>query len=68
MWFEMVKILLHFPTFYLVECGFSAVNEILTKKRNKINICIRGDIKLKLTNFKPNIEGLVAKHQPRGSH
>ena len=64
----LVKILLYLPTSYLVECGFSAVNKILTKERNKIDICIRGDIRLKLTNFKPNIEGLVAKHQPQGSH
>ena len=68
MWSEMVKILLYFPTIYLVECGFSAVNEILTKERNKIDICIRGDIRLKLTNFKPNVEGLVATHQPQRSH
>ena len=68
MWFEMVKILLYFPITYLVECGFSAVNKILTKERNKIDICIRGDIRLKLTNFKPNVEGLVAKHQPQESH
>ena len=65
---RLVKILLHFPTSYLVECGFSAVNKILTKERNKIDICIRVDIRLKLTNFKPNVEGLVAKHQSQGSH
>ena len=40
MWSEMVKIPQYFPTSYLVECGFSAVNKILTKKRNKIEICI----------------------------
>ena len=38
MWSEMVKIVLYFPTSYLVECGFSAVNKILTKKINKIDI------------------------------
>ena len=64
---RLVKIL-YFPTSYLVECGFSAVTKILTKERNKIEICIRGDIRLKLTNFKPNVEGLVAKHQLQGSH
>ena len=68
MWFKMVKMLLYFPTSYLVECGFSAVKKILTKERNKIDKCIRADIRLKLTNFKPNVESLVAKHQPRGSH
>ena len=65
MWSEMVKILLYLPTSYLIECGFSAV-KILIKERNKIGIYIRGDIRVKLTNFKSNVEGLVAKHQPRG--
>ena len=64
---RLVKMLLYFPSSYLVECGFSAINKILTKERNKIDICIRGDNRLKLTNFKPNVEGLVAKHQPQGS-
>ena len=39
-WSEMVKILLYFATSYLIECGFSAVNKILIKERNKKNICI----------------------------
>ena len=63
MWSKMV----HFLTSYLVDCDFSAVNKILIKERNKIDICIRGDIRLKLTNLKPNVEGLVAKHQLQGS-
>ena len=55
MWYEMVKILLYFPTSYLFECGFITENKFLTKKRNKVDICIRVDIRLKLTNFKPNV-------------
>ena len=65
---RLIKMLLYFPSSYLVECGFSAINKILTKERNKIDICIRGDNRLKLTNLKPNIEGLVAKNQPLGSY
>ena len=65
---QLVKMVLYFPSSYLVECGISAINKILTKERNKIDVCIRGDIRLKLTNFKPNVEGLVAKHQPQRSH
>ena len=64
---RLVKMLLYFPSSYLVECGFSAINKILIKERNKIDICMRGDNRLKLTNFKPNVEGLLAKHQPQGS-
>ena len=45
---RLVKILLYFPTSYLVKCGFSAVNKILTKERNKLDMCIRGDIRLNL--------------------
>ena len=68
MWSDIVKILLYFPTSYLVECGFSAVNKTLTKERNKIDVCVRRDIRLKLTNFKPIVEDLLAKYQPQGSH
>ena len=64
---RLVKMLLYFPFSYLVECGFSAINKILTKERNKIDIGIRGDHRQKLTNFKPNVEGLLTKHQPQGS-
>ena len=35
---RLVKMLLYFPSSYLVECGFSAINKILTKERNKIDI------------------------------
>ena len=67
-WSEMVKILLYFPVSYLIECGFSTVSKILTKERIKIDICIRGDIGLKLTDFKANVKGLAAKYQPKRSH
>ena len=49
------KNILPFPTSYLVECGFSAVTDILTKKRNRLDICERGDLRLKLTKFEPQI-------------
>ncbi|OAF71635.1 hypothetical protein A3Q56_00609 [Intoshia linei] len=41
---EMSRILLCFPTSYMVESGFSSVNKILTKDENQINICQRKDI------------------------
>ncbi len=68
MWSEIAKILLCFPTSYLVECGFSAVNKIVTKERNRIDICMGGDIRIKLTNLNPNNKNLAAKHQLQGSH
>ena len=36
--------LIAFPTSYLVEKGFSAVGFLLSKHRNGINICERGDL------------------------
>lgn len=62
------KLLLPFPTSYLVECGFSAVADILTKKRNRLDICDRGDLRLKLSKLQPSISELVSKHQAQGSH
>lgn len=60
--------LLPFPTTYLVECGFSTVNDILTKKRGTLDITKRGDLRIKLTNLTPNISKLVAEHCAQGSH
>jgi len=62
------KLLLPFPSSYLAECGFSAVNDILIKKRNRLDITQRGDLRLKLTKLEPNIKSLCTKHQAQGSH
>ena len=60
--------LLPFPTSYLVECGFSAVMDILTKKRNRLHICKRGDLRIKLSKLVPDVSALAKKHQAQGSH
>ena len=60
--------LLPFPTSYLVESGFSVVNDLLTKKRNKLDVTKRGDLRLRLTHLKPDIKALVACRQAHGSH
>ena len=62
------KALLPFPTTYLVECGFSTVSDILTKKRGRLQITDRGDLRLKLTSFDPDIDELVKGHSAQGSH
>lgn len=62
------KLLLPFPSSYLVECGFSAVNDLLLKKRNRLDITNRGDLRLKLTKFVPHIKTLCSTHQAQGSH
>ncbi|KAF2347940.1 hypothetical protein FHG87_021303 [Trinorchestia longiramus] len=53
---------------YMVEAGFSHANAIITKQRNRLNLKNDGDLQLKLTNFKPNINSLAAAHQAHPSH
>ncbi|XP_077288049.1 SCAN domain-containing protein 3-like [Arctopsyche grandis] len=43
LWAIARKFLIAFPSSYLVERGFSAVNNFLTKKRNRLQITERGD-------------------------
>lgn len=62
------KLLLPFPSSYLVECGFSAITDLLLKKRNRLDIFQRGDLRLKLTKLEPNIKSLCSRHQAQGSH
>ncbi|XP_067126189.1 protein FAM200C-like [Centruroides vittatus] len=62
------KLLLPFPSSYLAECGFSAVSDLLTKKRNRLDITQRGDLRLKLTKLEPDIKSLCKKHQVHKSH
>ena len=50
-------------------CDIEIVNENLQEELIELKCCDKSNyIRLKLTNFKPNVEGLVAKHQPQGSH
>ena len=67
-WHIARKLLIAFPSSYLVERGFSTVVNLLTKKRNKLDITNRGDLRLNLTKLKPNIEHLLSKHQAHPSH
>ncbi|KAL4712145.1 hypothetical protein ACJJTC_011006 [Scirpophaga incertulas] len=50
------------------ECGFSAVNDILNKKRNRLDITQHGDLRLKLTKIEPDIASLGVNHQAQNSH
>lgn len=68
LWAVVKKFLLCFPTSYLVEKGFSAVSRLLTKQRNKLNIVDRGDLRLLLSNIKPDINTLLNSHQIHPSH
>jgi hypothetical protein len=61
-------LLLSFPSTYLVEKGFSVVVQILTKQRNRLDICNKGDLRLALTNIEPDIATLATTHQAQDNH
>uniref|UniRef100_A0A5S6Q3Q7 DUF4371 domain-containing protein n=1 Tax=Trichuris muris TaxID=70415 RepID=A0A5S6Q3Q7_TRIMR len=68
LWEIVKKLLVPFPSSYLVERGFSVVLDLFTKKRNRLEIVQRGDLRLLLTNIEPDVEKLLASHQPHPSH
>jgi hypothetical protein len=67
-WREIKKLLISFPTSYLVERGFSVVVRLLSKQRNRLQITQRGDLRLLLTEIKPDIGKLISLHQVHPSH
>jgi len=67
-WAVVQTFLIAFPPSYLVERGFSAVINLLTKKRQRLQITNRGDLRMLLTKIEPNINELLAKYQPHPSH
>uniref|UniRef100_A0A5S6Q3P9 DUF4371 domain-containing protein n=1 Tax=Trichuris muris TaxID=70415 RepID=A0A5S6Q3P9_TRIMR len=68
LWNVAKKFLIPFPSSYLVERGFSAVTDLLGKKRNRLQIVKRGDLRLLLTTIEPDVDKLVALHQAQSSH
>uniref|UniRef100_A0A5S6Q754 Uncharacterized protein n=1 Tax=Trichuris muris TaxID=70415 RepID=A0A5S6Q754_TRIMR len=46
----------------------STVMDLLTKKRNRLQIATRGDLRLRLTNMNPNVSKLVSPRQSHSSH
>nr|CAD7429542.1 unnamed protein product [Timema monikensis] len=41
---------------------------LLTKQRNELDICLKGDLRLNLTNIEPDIQALTEIYQAQGSH
>ncbi|XP_026579775.1 LOW QUALITY PROTEIN: zinc finger MYM-type protein 6-like [Pseudonaja textilis] len=64
LWTIVKKLLVAFPTSYLVERGF----QLLSKQRNRLQITERGDLRLLLSDLKPDIRKLVSIHQAHPSH
>ncbi|GFW47116.1 uncharacterized protein TNCV_55691 [Trichonephila clavipes] len=62
------NLLLPFSSSYLAECCFRAVNDLLSKKRNLLDITKRGDLRLKLTKLEHDIKSLCRKHDASRSH
>jgi len=60
--------LLAFPSSYMVEAGFSHVNAILSKQRNRLNLEERGDLRLKLTNTRSDVNATVRAVQAHPSY
>jgi len=56
-----------FPSTYLVEKGFSAVQQLLTKSRNRLDISEKGDLRLVLTSIEPDIILLAGNHPLPGN-
>ena len=59
MWKVAKLLILAFPTSYLVERGFSALMQLLTKQRNRLAISQSGDLQLLLTDMKPDVKSLL---------
>jgi hypothetical protein len=67
-WREIKKLLISFPTAYLVERGFSVVVRLLSKQRNRLQITQHEDLRLLLTEIKPDIGKLISLLQVHPSH
>lgn len=68
LWAASKKFFIAFPSSYLAERGFSIVSNLLTKKRNRLSIVERGDLRLLMTSMEPNIDRLLSLHQAQPSH
>lgn len=68
LWSIVQRFLLAFPSSYLAERGFSAVATLVTKKRNRLHVTERGDLRLFLSKIEPDINKLLKMHQIQPSH
>jgi hypothetical protein len=56
LWAASKNFFVAFSLSYLAERGFSVVSNLLTKKRSRLSIVERGDLRFLMTNMAPNIE------------
>ncbi|KFD45777.1 hypothetical protein M513_13355 [Trichuris suis] len=56
LWAVVEKLFVAFQSSYLAERGFSAVTDLLSKKRNRLQMVKRGDLRIMLTNISPDVK------------
>lgn len=64
---KALSVLLQFSTSYVCELGFSTLNNIKHKKRERLR-STEEDMRVCLSHIRPNIEEIVKKHQAQVSH
>ena len=64
---EAINVLLQFSTSYLCELGFSYLNNIKNKKRERLKN-IQEELRVCLSHIRPQIAAVVKKHQAQLSH
>ena len=62
LWKVAELLVLAFPTSYLIERGFSAVYRLLMKQRNRLDISQCGDLRLLITDMKPDVNRIIDEH------
>lgn len=62
LWYVVKRLLIAFPSSSLVDRCFSVVTDLLTKKRNRLQVVNRGDLRLRVTGIEPDIEKLARLH------
>lgn len=60
LWNKVNMYFIFFLASYLVELGFSAIKQLLSKQRLKITEC--GDLRRLVGNFQPDVEKLIFKY------
>jgi hypothetical protein len=65
--YKALKVLIPFPTTYLCEKAFSALMYLKNRYRNRVRN-VESDLRIQLSEIKPNIEKLVAEMQHQPSH
>ncbi|KAG0435168.1 SCAN domain-containing protein 3 [Dictyocoela muelleri] len=69
LWEETKLFYIAFPSSYLVETGYSRVyNDLITHKRNRLDLTKRGNFRLGLSKIEPNLKKFILKLNPRGFH